>query len=142
MKLMINNQVYQVPREYEQRIMLDLWQKEALPWYEKLDRHWQVVGMLPSRALLAFMERQVRKEASEQGMDPEEAAARLKMPGRDTDPNLWLGLCLANLLFEGLNHVTLVCRTDGATIDDFHLEVEGGRTAPDPDLIEGPRQTG
>ena len=59
MKLEINGTTYQVPREYEQKIFDQLWNKEAVPWYEKLADAWKVGGMVLSRLVLAWMEQKI-----------------------------------------------------------------------------------
>src|SRR5579864_1582149 len=106
MKLEINGEVYQVPREYEQKIFDQLWDKEAVPWYEKLDTAWKVGAMLISRGILLFMEQQIEKETGDK-----EKAKAVRPPKRGMDPNLWAGELLAKILFEGINHVTIACET-------------------------------
>lgn len=125
-KLEINGETYQVPREYELKIFDQLWNKEALPWYEKLNKAWKVGAMLFSRGILLFMEEQIYKETGDR-----EKAKAVRPKDKHDDPNLHLGELLAKILFEGLNYVTIACETgvDATSgekfIASFNVQIEG-----------------
>ena len=127
MKLEINGITYQIPREYELKIFDQLWNKEAVPWYNALDIAWKVGAMVISRGILLFMEGQIFKETG----DKEKAKA--VRPVRGADPNLHVGELLAKILLEGLNHVTIACETglDAETgaklITQFNVQVDAAR---------------
>ena len=105
MKLEINGETYQVPREYELKIFDQLWNKEALPWYNKLDSAWKIGAMLISRGILLFMEQQIEKETGDK------EKARAIRPRKGADPNLHCGELLAKILLEGLNSVVIAAQT-------------------------------
>ena len=129
MKLQIDGRTYQIPREYEIQIFYQLWNRDALPWYGKVEKWMKVAASPVSRVVLAFLEGQIEKEVG-----PEKAKL-VRPPKRDTDPNLWLGEVLAKMLLEGLNFVTLCCETTEhldtgeRSLSNFHLELEAGGAA-------------
>ena len=128
MKLEINGETYQVPREYELKIFDQLWNKEAVPWYEKLADAWKVAGMVLSRLVLAWMENKIYQETGDK-----EKARSIRPPRKGMDPNLWAGEKLALILFEGMNYVTIACETGvdaetgAATIVAFNLQIDAAR---------------
>lgn len=142
MKLEINGTSYQVPQEYEQKIFEQLWHKEALPWYEKLDNAWKIGAMVISRGVLLFMEKQIEKETGDK-----EKARAVRPPHKGMDPNLWAGELLAKILLEGLKHVTIACETGvesetgAATIVAFNLQIEADGTRSESGLPQ-PQNTG
>jgi hypothetical protein len=140
-KLQIDGRTYQIPREYEIQIFDQLWNRDALPWYNKTERWIKVAASPITRLVLAFLEGQVEKEAG-----PDKAKL-IRPPARDTDPNLWLGEVMAKMLLEGLNFVTLCCETTENMdtgergITNFHLELEASG-ATDSAVEKGPSQAG
>ncbi len=132
MKIEINGQTYEVPREYETRMFEQLWQM-ALGEYEKLGREWRVLAMPFTRSGLKILEDKVAKA---QGKE----AGKAIRPPRGEDPNLFLGQLLAKMLFEGLKHITLACETEAESITAFHLDIEANldkaNTIATPDWAE------
>jgi len=126
MRLQIDGKVYPVPREYEVQVFDQLWNRDAIPWYSKVENWIKVLAQPVTRLILAFLEKQVEKEAG-----PEKAKL-LRPPDRYADPNLWLGEVMAKMLLEGLQYVTLVATTDGdGRLANFHLELDAeGSQAP------------
>lgn len=106
MKLEINGETYQVPREYELAIFDQLWNKEAVPWYEKLDGSYKVLGMAVSRGILGWLE----LKALLSGAKKEEVKTALRPP-KGTDPNLFMAEHLVKILQEGIQYVTIACET-------------------------------
>ncbi|SRR6266699_368547 len=143
MKLEINGTTYQVPREYEQKIFDQLWNKEAVPWYEKLDNAWKVGAMVISRGILFFMEQQIEKETGDK-----EKAKAVRPPRRGMDPNLWAGELLAKILLEGMKSVVIACETgvDAETgekqILAFNLQIDAARAEAGLAVTENTGQTG
>ena len=131
MKLDINGASYQVPEEYEQKIFDQLWHKEAVPWYERLDNAWKIGAMVISRGVLLFLEKQIEKETGDK-----EKARAVRPPQKGMDPNLWTGELLAKILLEGLKSVTIACETgvDAETgerqILAFNLQIDTPRAQP------------
>lgn len=122
MKLEINGESYQVPREYELAIFDQLWNREAVPWYQNLDSAWKIGAMVISRGILLFMEQQIFKETGDK------EKARSIRPPKGADPNLHTGELLAKILLEGLKSVTIACETgagpDGTQqITAFNVQV-------------------
>jgi hypothetical protein len=120
MYIKFNEETYNVPVEYEQKLTLQALQV-GLDEYEKLAREWKVLAMPFSRAILALLE----KNAT--GKMGKEQATKLFRPEKKADPNIFLAHFIAKLLQEAMKHVTLTCETDaGSTsVSSFNLTIEG-----------------
>ena len=117
MKISFDGQVYDVPRDKEERLLADLLTEGAKD-YQKLDKKWRVIAQGAARAVLGLLEMKAR--------DKKAAAAQLR-PARGEDPVLKLGPVFAGMLLEGLKHVHLyVATTDSGAVDTFHLAIEQG----------------
>ena len=142
MKLEINGETYQVPREYELAIFDQLWNKEALPWYEKLDNAWKIMGMAISRGFLAWVELKARMS----GASSEEA--KKVRPPKGADPNLFAAGHLVGMLQEGIQYVTIACETglDATTgekcITAFNVQVDAARAQAGLALTTDTSKTG
>jgi hypothetical protein len=115
MKIKINGQTYDVPREYEARLFEQLWQM-AQDEYGKLAKEWRVLAMPFTRGGLKLLENKVARSEGKE-------AAKALRPGAN-DPNLFLAQILAKMLFEGMKYVTLACEVESESIVAFHLDIE------------------
>ena len=136
MKLEINGESYQVPREYELAIFDQLWNREAVPWYEKLDNAWKIGAMVISRGILLFMENQIYKETGDK------EKSRSIRPPKGADPNLHTGELLAKILLEGLKSVTIACETgtgpdDAKHITAFNVQIDADGADTDRAVAKG-----
>lgn len=125
MKLFINGQEVTVPRQYEVKLMEDIY-KEGEGEYQKLENTWRVLAKPFSRGILLAIEKEV---ARTQG---KEAAMAIRPPHGE-DANLWLGKIIAGVLLEGLRHVELsidyTIDERGASATAFSVAVEQGTSA-------------
>ena len=118
MKISLDGQEYDVPRDKEEQLLADILTEGAKD-YQKLDRKWRVIAQGAARAVLGLLEMKAK--------DKKAAAAQLR-PARGEDPVLKLGPIFAGMLLEGLKHVHVNIDTTEGSITAFNLAIES-RTA-------------
>lgn len=124
MKLSMNGRLYDVPRDYQEKLMRDVLEEGKKDYEHKLSKKWRVIAMAPARLLLVEMEKHAAKQIGA------EAAREAIRPKKGEDPVLKLAWCFANVVLEGLKHVALHIDTDGqGTVSAFGLVIEGAGEA-------------
>ena len=124
MKLTFNGARFDVPRATEEKLLSDLLAIGEQDYHDKVPKHWRILAKPFSRALIGLIESEVSKTGGKA------AAAQVRPPARDTDPNLWLARLFAGMLLEGLKHIELIVNAnDHGSIDGFNLVVESAGQA-------------
>ena len=133
MKLLINGEEHEVPRAYQEQLLLDLLEEGKRDYYEKVPNGWRVLAKPFTRGILAAIEKEAIKKG---GIE----AGRRVRPKRGDDPNLYLAELFGKILLEGLKYVNLTIDYDdtGAVsafrLDLIHTGEAGGQVDSDRDI--------
>lgn len=134
MKVLINNEEYDLPKE-EEMVLLRGIQKVMLAEYEKLDDKWRFMGKPVSREVLRQMENKTRvAHGSEKAL--------LLRPAKGQDPTIHLSNIMLGILQEAMKHVTFSIKTEHHSIASFNISIKdkssnGGQVDTDGDIRVG-----
>ena len=124
MKLTLNGTSYDVPRQLEERMMVDLLEEGKQDYYGKIPVAYRTMAKPFTRGILFAIEKEAIKAG---GIE----AGRAVRPSHGSDANLWLAQLLAQMLLEGLKQLELSIDADAdtGTISAFHLDIKGQNQA-------------
>ncbi len=124
MKVLINNEEYDLPKE-EELILLKAIQQVMMSEYDKLDGKWRLMGKPVSREVLRQMEVKTREKHGNE-------KALMLRPEKRADPTIHLSNIMLGILQEALKHVTLTIATEHHTIASLSISIKGKSPAGGP----------
>lgn len=136
MNIELNGQSYKVPREYQDKLIGQMWDL-FLGEYEKIPLSYRLMGKPVARKMLYDMEKDLAKT------HPKELAAQICRPAKNADPNTHLLWIMTGVIREGVRNATLSINAEETSnrVDAFAISIQsqsqgGGSLAADGDQRE------